>query len=184
MTHDTWQGLFDDYCREHTVRVLRERAGVAEGNYESADAETLELLLVAPLYAWMDHFGKDLRRLTEIVAADELIECATLDIGYGFRYRQHIPAEHIDKLDRLWTEFQRLAALAVVADENKKRTVAAKRNAKNATGRHKPNASGVAIRVFKEEFTYENGRSHGWIAAAANHFKVHRNTIKAHVNDE
>ncbi len=179
-----WQVLFDDYFREHTIDVLRERAGVPARSYTTEDADTLEKQLVEPLYAWIDAFGKDRRRLTEIVAADAVLECVNLDIAYGFKCRQQIEREHIDKLDRLWTEFQRLAGVAMVADQEQARIQAGRRNAKNATGRHKPQVTGSEIRKFKAKHEYDKGTAYGWIAAAATHFKVDRNTIKAHENDE
>lgn len=179
-----WHTLFDDYFRESTIDVLRERAGVPARSYTIEDAETLEKLLVEPLYAWIDAFGKDHRRLTEIVAAGAVLECVSLDVAYGFKYLQQIEAAHIDKLDRLWTEFQRLAGIAIAADQEQARIEAGRRNAQNAKGRHKPQVRGPAIREFKAKHEYDKGTAYGWIAAAATHFKVDRNTIKAHENDE
>lgn len=179
-----WHTLFDDYFRESTIAVLRERAGVPARSYTPEDADTLEKLLVKPLYAWMDTFGKERLRLTEIVAADDVLECVCLDVAYGFRYRQQIEREHVDKLDRLWTEFQRLAGVAIVADQEQTRIKASMRNAKNAKGRHKPSVTGCNIREFKAKYGCDNGKDYGWQAAAAKHFKVTRYTIKAHENDE
>ena len=183
-TVPTWHALFDDYFREHTIRVLQERAKVPAQSYTIEDADTLEKLLVEPLYDWMDAFGKDNRRLSEISAADDVLECVRLDVAYGFKYRQQIEREHIDKLDRLWAEFQRLAGVALVADQEQARIKASMRNAKNAQGRHKPHATGVAIRKFKSLFEYDKGTTRGWLVAATKHFNVDRNTIKAHENDE
>lgn len=179
-----WQVLFDDYFREHTIDVLRERAGGPARRYTTEDADTLEKQLVEPLYAWIDAFGKDCRRLAEIVAADAVLECVDLDVAYGFKYRQQIEREHIDKLDRLWTEFQRLAGVAMVADQEQARIKASMRNVKNAQGRRKPHVTGPAIRDFKLKFEYDKGATHGWLTAATLHFMVDRNTIKAHENDE
>lgn len=179
-----WKALFDDCFREQTIEVLRERAGVPARSYTAEDAETLEKLLSEPIYAWVDAFGKGHRRHPEIIAADAVLECVGLDVAYGFKYRQQIEAAHIDKLDRLWAEFQRLAGVAMVADQEQARIQAGRRNAKNAKGRHKPQVTGSAIRQFKTKHEYDKGTAYGWIVAAAAHFKVDRNTIKAHENDE
>lgn len=179
-----WQVLFDDYFRERTIDVLRERAGGPARRYTVEDAETLEKLLAEPLYAWIDAFGKDHRRLTETIAADAVLECVDLDVAYGFKYRQQIEREHIDKLDRLWTEFQRLAGVAVVADQERARINASVRGSNNAQGRHKPHVTGPEIRKFKGGYMDRTLKEHGWIAAAAKHFKVTRNTITKHENDD
>lgn len=177
-------GLFDDCFREHTIAVIRELAGAPEQSYAQEDADALERFLVRPLCDWMDQFGKAPPRFPEISAADDLIECATLTIAYGFRYRQHVAPEHIDKLDRLWQEFQRLAALGVVADQERSKTETRKRNAKNAKGRHKPLVTGPALREFRDRYVYQHGFERGWKKLAAQHFKVTPATIRAHENDQ
>lgn len=176
--------LFDDYFREHTIAVLRGRASAPELSYNLEDADTLDKSLVQLLYDWMDQFGNSPERFTEISAADDLIECATLDIAYGFRYRQHVAPEHIDKLDRLWQEFQRLAAIGVVAEQERSKTETRKRNARNAKGRHKPQVTGPALRDFRDKYIDQHGFERGWKKLAATHFKVTAATITAHENDQ
>jgi hypothetical protein len=176
--------LLDDYFRESTIDTLRERASAPEQRYTVEDAETLERLLLTPLYDWMDTHGLGWHGFSGGSAADDLIECIKLDIAYGFRNRQHVPVERIDKLDRLWQNFQRLAAIDRVADQERKKIEVIKRSVKGGRGRKKPQVTGPELRKFRDEYIAQHGFERGWKKSAAEHLKVTRATITAHENDQ
>ncbi|HOX60029.1 MAG TPA: hypothetical protein PLC99_24395 [Verrucomicrobiota bacterium] len=171
--------LFDIYEQQRAIEVIRDWASLPDNRYTESDADTIKELLVDPLWEWIEQQGDNTTRRADVAAAIELVECADSDIVYGFRYRQKVHPCHIDELDRLWREFQRIVGADMITGVLIQQEVASSRQSKNASKPRKKEVTKASLDKFRDTFEAEYGRSWGWKKAACIEFEIDLKTLNS-----
>lgn len=175
-------GLFDVYGQQHAIEVIRDWASVPDNRYTESHAKNIEELVVDPLWEWIAQQGDNAKNRVDVTAAAELAESAENDIVYGFRYRQKVYPEHVDKLDALWREFQRIVGADTIIGDRIKQEKASERQSINASQPRKKEVTKDALDKFKDEFGAEHGRTWGWKKSACIEFGIDRKTLNERLN--
>lgn len=176
--------LVDIGGQEHAIEVIREWADCASVDYQERDAETIERLLVGPLWRWIGQQGEGAERRSDVQAAMALATYADEDIAYSLRYRQKLYPEHINKLDGLWREFQRVVGVGSAMCEQRKRVELSRRQSLAASQKRKAAVTHEALTKFRDNFEARYGTSRGWKKAACAEFKIDNKTLNNRIYQE
>jgi hypothetical protein len=176
--------LVDIGGQEHAIEVIREWATCAPADYQEQEAETIERLLVGPLWRWIGQQGEGAERRIDVRAAVDLATYAAEDIAYSFRYRQKLYPEQVNKLDGLWREFQRVVGVGSAMCEQRKRTELSGRQSLAASQKRKAAVTKEALAKFKDNFEARYGTSRGWKKAACAEFKIDNKTLNTRISRE
>lgn len=184
-------GLFDIYEHEHAIETIKDWAGHPDSQYTESQAETVDRLMVKPLWEWIGRQGNHAARRTDVLSALELVECAESDIVYGLRYRQKIYPEHVRKLDYLWREFQRIVGSATffaddarVKAEDERRIGQSIRQSINAGAPRRKDVTKEALDKFLYDYEAKHGRTWGWKSAACIEFDIDFKTLNSRIISE
>jgi hypothetical protein len=175
-------GLFDIYGQQHAIEVIRDWASVPDNRYTESDAKTIEDLVVDPLWEWIGQQGDNAKNRLDVKAAAELAEYAENDIVYGFRYRQKVYPEYVDKLDALWRELQRIVGAGTILGDRIKQEKASERQSINASQPRKKEVTKDALDKFKDEFDAKHGGTRGWKKSACIEFGIDLKTLNDRLN--